>query len=81
MRSFVGTNPYRSAAGIGAPKGDRMIHGYLIEKYGRRWKLTYPDAQRTSTRRDAVRLAALHAEDYPGWAVEVQGGRPGGGDR
>ena len=61
-------------------KGDHVVNrrGYLIEKCGRRWKLTYPDGgwQRTSTRRDAVRLSALHAEDYPGWGVEVQGGRP-----
>lgn len=60
-----------------------MIHGYLIEKYGRRWKLTYPDGgwQRTSTRRDAERLAALHAQDLPAWVIEVQGGGGGGRSR
>lgn len=60
-----------------------MIHDYLIEKCGRRWKLTYPDGgwQRTSTRRDAERLAALHAQDRPAWVIEVQGGGGGGTSR
>ena len=55
--------------------------GYLIEKYGRWWKLTYPDGgwQRTSTRGDAERLAALHAEDHRAWVVEVRGGGAEGG--
>ncbi len=50
--------------------------GYVIERYGRYWKLTYPDGgwQRTRNRCEAERLAALHAVDYRAWVVEVQGG-------
>ncbi|MFN8073597.1 MAG: hypothetical protein U0R66_17570 [Mycobacterium sp.] len=50
--------------------------GYTVHKRGRRWTLTYPDGgwQRIPTRREAARLAALHAEDYEAWRAEVQGG-------
>lgn len=55
------------------------VGGYVIEKFGQLWKLTYPDGgwQRTRPRREAERLAALHAEDYPTWVVEIRGGGAG----
>jgi hypothetical protein len=47
-----------------------------IERFGRYWKLTYPDGgwQRTKTRGEAQRLANLYLTDHQAWVVEVAGG-------
>ncbi len=53
---------------------------YRIERYDgepprNRWRLVYPDGgyQRTGTKANAVRLANLHADDFPAWSKEVTG--------
>lgn len=53
---------------------------YRIERYDgepprNRWRLVYPDGeyQRTGTKAEAVRLANLHADDFPAWSREVTG--------
>jgi hypothetical protein len=52
-----------------------VLADYNVVKAGRYWVLTYPDGgwQRTKTRRDAHRLAALHFCDRSAWTIEVQG--------
>jgi hypothetical protein len=51
------------------------LEGYSVVRYGRYWKLTYPDGQwqRTRTKRDAHRLAALHFVDPAAWTIAVKG--------
>ena len=53
---------------------------YRIERFDdepprNRWRLVYPDGghQRTGTKANAVRLANLHADDFPAWSIEVTG--------
>ena len=53
---------------------------YRIERYDaepprNRWRLIYPDGeyQRAGTKANAIRLANLHATDFPAWSLEVTG--------
>ncbi|MDA0250181.1 MAG: hypothetical protein O3B27_11175 [Actinomycetota bacterium] len=52
-----------------------VLDGYSATRLGRYWRLVYPDGhwQRTSTKREALRLAALHFADRSAWTVAVQG--------
>ena len=60
-----------------------VIYGsekYQIERYDQaqpsnRWRLIYPNGeyQRTRNKRDAMRLAELHATDNNAWSKEVKG--------
>jgi hypothetical protein len=52
-----------------------VLAGYDVAKAGRYWVLNYPDGgwQRTKTRHDAHRLAALHFCDRAAWTIEVNG--------
>ncbi len=56
--------------GVG-PAGE----SFRIERFGTLWKLHYPDGgwQRTKTRREAQRLAALYLDDHQAWVAEVHG--------
>jgi hypothetical protein len=51
------------------------LEGYGVVKHGWYWKLTYPDGQwqRTRTKREAQRLAALHFIDRTAWTIAVSG--------
>ena len=59
----------------GAPAAAAVLDGYTIARQGRWWRLVYPDGQwqRTRTKRDALRLAALHFADRAAWTTEVRG--------
>ena len=57
------------------PERQVVLEGYSVVKHGRYWKLTYPDGQwqRTTTKREAHRLAALHFIDPTAWTIAVMG--------
>ena len=53
---------------------------YYVERYDgqpprNRWRLVYPEGtyQRVRTRRDAERIASLHANDRAAWSIEITG--------
>lgn len=52
-----------------------VLDGYTVTRHGRYWKLIYPDGgwQRTATKREAQRLAALHFIDRAAWTIAVRG--------
>lgn len=60
---------------IDSTESEVVLQGYSVTRHGRYWKLTYPDGQwqRTKTRREAHRLAALHFIDRAAWAIAVKG--------
>lgn len=60
---------------IDSTESEVVLQGYSVTRHGRYWKLTYPDGQwqRTKTRREAHRLAALHFIDPAAWAIAVKG--------
>ena len=60
---------------IDTTESEVVLQGYSVSRHGRYWKLTYPDGQwqRTKTRREAHRLAALHFIDRAAWVIAVTG--------
>lgn len=57
------------------PDGTYYVERWDNEPPRNRWRLIYPDGgyQRTRNKRDAERLAKLHATDRPAWSKEVTG--------